>query len=65
MKSKKNYYNSLLNKYKYDTTKTWQVMKVITEKQKNKSNSLPKSVKIEHGITKKESEIPKELNKFH
>ena len=63
MKSKKNYYNSLLNKYKYDTTKTWQVMKEITEKQKNKSK--PKSVKIEHGITKKESEIPKELNKFH
>ena len=46
MKSKKNYYNSLLNKYKYDTTKTWQVMKEITEKQKNKSNSLPKSIKI-------------------
>ena len=34
IKSKKNYYASLLNKYKYDTKRTWQVMKEITGKQK-------------------------------
>ena len=36
IKSKKNYYASLLNKYKYDTKRTWQVMKEITGKQKKK-----------------------------
>ena len=34
IKSKKNYYASLLNKYKYDTKRTWQVMEEITGKQK-------------------------------
>ena len=34
IKSKKNYYAFLLNKYKYDTERTWQVMKEITGKQK-------------------------------
>ena len=29
-KSKKNYYASMLNKYKYDTKQTWQVMNEIT-----------------------------------
>ena len=30
----KNYYASLLNKYKYNTKQTWQVMKEITGKEK-------------------------------
>ena len=30
IKSKKSYYAYLLNKYKYDTKRTWQVMKEIT-----------------------------------
>ena len=37
IKSKKNYYASLLNKYKYDNKQTWQVMKEITGKQKKNS----------------------------
>ena len=34
IKSKKNYYASLRNKYKYDFKRTWQVMKETTWKQK-------------------------------
>ena len=63
-KKKKNYYASLLNKYKYDTKRTWEVMKEITGKQKTKSSSLPKSIKTEQGITEKEIEIAKEFNKY-
>ena len=64
IKSKKNYYASLLNKYKYDTKRTWQVMKEITGQQKTKSSSLPKSIKTKQGITEKESEIAKEFKKY-
>ena len=64
IKSKKNYYASLLNKYKYDTKQTWQVMKEITGKQKTKSSSLPTTIKTKQGITEKESEISKEFNKY-
>ena len=46
IKSKKNYYATLLNKYIYDTKQTWQVIKEITGKHKKKSNSLPKAVKL-------------------
>ena len=49
----KNYYASLLNKYQYDTKRTQQVMKEITGKQENKSNSLPIPIKTKQGITKK------------
>ena len=30
IKSKKNFYASLLNKYKYDTKRTWQVLREVT-----------------------------------
>ena len=46
IKSKKNYYASLLNKHKYDTKRRWQVMKEITGKQKKKSSSLTKAIKL-------------------
>ena len=64
IKPKKNYYASLLNKYKYDTKRTWQVMKEITGQEKTKSSSLPKSIKTKQGITEKESAIAKEFNKY-
>ena len=54
----------MLNKYKYDTRKTWQVMKEITGKQKRKSISLPKAIKTKQEITEKEIEIAKEFNKY-
>ena len=45
IKSKKNYYASLLNKCKDHTKRTWQVIKERTGKQKTKSSSLPKAIK--------------------
>ena len=39
-------------------------MKEITGKQKKKSSFLPKAIKTKQGITEKESEIAKELNKY-
>ena len=39
-------------------------MKEITGKQKKKPSFLPKAIKIKQGITEKESEIAKELNKY-
>ena len=57
--SKKNYYASLLNKYKYDTKLTWQVMKEIIGKQKQKSSSLPKAIKTKQENTKKKTKLQK------
>ena len=54
----------MLNRYKYDTERRWQVKKEILVKQKKKSNSLPKSIKAKQGIIEKESEITKEFNKY-
>ena len=54
IKSKNNYYASLLNKHKYDTKLTCQVMKEITGKQKEKSSSLHKlsrSTSMEYNST--------------
>ena len=65
IKSKKNYYASLLDKYKYDTKQAWQVMKEIIGKQKKKSSSLLKAIRTKQGITEKEIEIAKELQIFH
>ena len=52
IKSNENYYASLLNKYNYDTKRTWRVMKEITGKQRKKSSSLPKVIKAKQRITK-------------
>ena len=54
----------MLNKYKYITKRTWQVMKEITGKQKKKSSSLPKAIKTKQGITENENEIAKEFKKY-
>ena len=53
IKSKKNYYATLLNKYIYDIKQTWQVIKEITETQKEIQFST-KSCKAKQVITKKE-----------
>ena len=36
IKSKKNYYTSLLNKYRYNTKRTWQVMEEINRETEKK-----------------------------
>ena len=54
----------MLNKYKYDTKRTWQVIKEITGKLPKNPSSLPKAIKTKQGITENENEIAKEFNKY-
>ena len=64
-KSKQPYYSSLIEKYKYNSKKTWEVMKEITGKKKNKfNNNLPKVLKTERGVIHDQKKIAHELNKF-
>ena len=53
IKSRKSYYASLLNKYKYDSMQTWQVMKKITGKQKSESSSLSKTRKLSKELSRR------------
>ena len=59
IKSRKSYYASLLNKYKYGSMQTWQVMKKITGKQKIESSSLSKTRKTKQRITEKKAKLQK------
>ena len=61
IKSRKSYYASLLNKYKYDSMQTWQVMKKITGKQKTESSSLSKTRKTKQRIIEKKAKLQKNL----
>ena len=61
IKSRKSYYASLLNKYKYDSMQTWQVMKTITGKQKSESSSLSKTRKTKQRIIEKKAKLQKNL----
>ena len=61
IKSRKSYYASLLNKYKYDSMQTWQVMKKITGKQKSESSSLSKTRKTKQRIIDKKAKLQKNL----
>ena len=61
IKSRKSYYASLLNKNKYDSMQTWQVMKKITGKQKSESSSLSKTRKTKQRIIEKKAKLQKNL----
>ena len=61
IKSRKSCYASLLNKYKYDSMQTWQVMKKITGKQKSESSSLSKTRKTKQRIIEKKAKLQKNL----
>ena len=61
IKSRKSCYVSLLNKYKYDSMQTWQVMKKITGKQKTESSSLSKTRKTKQRIIEKKAKLQKNL----
>ena len=61
IKSRKSDYASLLNKYKYDSMQTWQVMKKITGKQKSESSSLSKTRKTKQRIIEKKAKLQKNL----
>ena len=63
-KSKQLYYSSLLNKYQNNSKKTWQIMKEITGKLKNKWNNFPKMLKTDRRIIYNDTEIAEEFNLF-
>ena len=54
----------MLQKYKTDSKRAWQVMKEITEKQKTKSNLLPQEIKVDKTIIQNSQDIAKEFNTF-
>ena len=49
----------MLNKYKYDTKRTWQVIEEITDEKKTESSSLPKTIQTKIGITEKKAQLQK------
>ena len=63
-KSKQMHYSSLISKYQNNAKKTWQVMKEITGKIKDKSNNLPKMIKTDKGVIYDDKEIAEEFNEF-
>ena len=63
-KSKYNYYNNELIKYKNNLKKTWNVMKDIIGKAKIQTNNLPRQIIRRDIIIKNPQEIAEEFNKF-
>ena len=63
-KSKQSYYASLIEQHKGNSRKTWQIMKELTGKKKNKSGYLPKMLKSDKGLIFKQEEIANNLNNF-
>ena len=63
-KCKKYYYSSLIEKFKNDSKKTWQVMKEITGKTKWNPGNLPKMIKTEKGNIYDQRKIAEEFNTF-
>ena len=65
VKAKQNYYSDLLSRYSKNSRKTWEVMKELTGKRKDKSNSLPKRVELNGKYIENGSEIAKAFNEFY
>jgi hypothetical protein len=63
-KAKKNYYTNLIKKHQHNMKKSWQIMKEITGKLKPKSNSLPKTIKINGKLLYNNKIIANEFNNF-
>ena len=63
-KSKKNYYSDQLKKYQNNSKQLWKIMKEITGKQKEKSNSLPQTIIINGKSLYEEKQIATEFNNF-
>ena len=63
-KGKQSYYSSLIEKYKNNSKKTWEIMKEITGKRKIKLNNLPKMLKKKEGFIYDEEQIANEFNIF-
>ena len=63
-RSKKNYYSKLINKFKNNIKKTWQVIKEIIGKRKNINNGLPRRLIINETEISSEKEIAEHFNKY-
>ena len=63
-KYKQYYYSSLIEKFKNDSKKTWQVMKEITGKTKWNQENLPKMIKTEKGNIYDQRKIADEFHTF-
>ncbi|XP_065683652.1 uncharacterized protein LOC136096398 [Hydra vulgaris] len=61
---KKNYYSQLLNTFKNDTKRTWQIMNEIIGKQKSCSGFLPQMVRVDNKSLYEPRTIAQEFNKF-
>ena len=63
-RSKKVYYSNLINKYQNDSKRIWHTLKELSGKIKAKSNSLPKTIKVNNSNQYKAEDIANEFNKF-
>ena len=63
-KAKRNYYSSMLDRYKNNSKRTWQIMKEIIGKASTQTNSLPKTIKINDQYEYDSKIIATEFNKF-
>lgn len=63
-KSKKNFYSDQLKKYQNNSKQLWRIMKEITGKQKENSNSLPQTIKVNEKSIYDEKQIATEFNNF-
>ena len=61
---KKNYYSQLLNTFKNDTKRTWQIIKEINGKQKSCSGFLPQMIRVDNKSLYEPRIIAQEFNKF-
>ncbi|XP_047141104.2 uncharacterized protein MAL8P1.12 [Hydra vulgaris] len=61
---KKNYYTRLLDKFKNNTKRNWQIMNEITGRQKKCSGSLPQMVIVDNKRICEPKAIAHEFNKF-
>ena len=64
LKSKKNYYAKLINKYKNNIKKTWQVIKEIIGKTKLISNNLPRRLIVNETEISDQKDIAKHFNEY-
>ena len=62
-KAKQTYYQSILKDSQNNMTRTWQIMKKISGKNKTNSNRYPKSINVNGKSIKKNSHIAEKSNK--
>ena len=63
-KSRINYYNEQISKYKNDSKKTWTIMKEIIGKSKIRQDNFPQKIKLEDKEISTKQHIAEEFNNF-